>query len=235
MSLIILWYYTFLNAYKQRVFIFKPQTRVSQEHLLKLVCMICIFVVIQILQWYSSVSYSTTVIISLFTSEYPLHYFFLLIDHYNDVIISGMASQITSLVILYSSVYSGVDQRKHHSSASLAFVMGIHRWPVNSLHKGPVTRKCFHLMTSSCLVTICQFTPMLTMFDPERGILWYSISCKWSCAVLSTDPAVILMTYGQTVATRTPRHRTECSALYYCSRAHSVYIALVRDDVCRRR
>ena len=143
MSLIILWYYTFLNAYKQRVFIFKPQTRVSQEQLLKLVCMICIFVVIPILQWYSSVSYSTTVIISLFTSEYPLHYFFLLIDHYNDVIISGMASQITSLLILYSSVYSGVDQRKHHSSASLAFVMGIHRWPVNSLHKGPVTRKMF--------------------------------------------------------------------------------------------
>ena len=43
----------------------------------------------------------------------------------------------------YSTVYSGVDQRKHQSSASLAFVWGIHRWPVNSPHKWPVTREIF--------------------------------------------------------------------------------------------
>ena len=61
--------------------------------------------------------------------------------HYNDVIMSAMASQITSLTIVHSAVYSGEDQRKHQSSASLAFVRGIHRWPVNSPHKGPVTRK----------------------------------------------------------------------------------------------
>ena len=56
--------------------------------------------------------------------------------HYNNVIMSAMASQITSLTIVYSSVYSGEDQRKHQSSASLAFVRGIHRWPANSPHKG---------------------------------------------------------------------------------------------------
>ena len=61
--------------------------------------------------------------------------------HYIDVIMSAMASQITNLTIVYSTVYSGADQRKHQSSASLAFVRGIHRWPVNSPHKGPVTRK----------------------------------------------------------------------------------------------
>ena len=54
-----------------------------------------------------------------------------------------MASEITSLTIIYSTVYSGADQRKYQSSASLAFVRGIHRWPVNSLHKGPVTQKMF--------------------------------------------------------------------------------------------
>ena len=54
-----------------------------------------------------------------------------------------IASQITSLTSVYSTVYSDSDQRKHHSSASLAFVRGIHRWPVNSLHKGPVTGKTF--------------------------------------------------------------------------------------------
>ena len=59
--------------------------------------------------------------------------------HYSDVIMNTMASGITSLAIVYSSVYSGADQRKHQSSASLAF----HRWPVNSPHKGPVTRKMF--------------------------------------------------------------------------------------------
>ena len=53
----------------------------------------------------------------------------------------AVASQHTSLTIAYSTVYSGADQRKHQSSARLAFVRGIHRWPVNSLHNGTVTRK----------------------------------------------------------------------------------------------
>ena len=60
--------------------------------------------------------------------------------HCNDVI---MASQITSPTIVYSTVYSGADQRKHQSCASLAFVRGIHRSTVNSPHKWPVTRKMF--------------------------------------------------------------------------------------------
>ena len=55
----------------------------------------------------------------------------------------AIASQITSLTIVYSTVYSDAEQRKHQSSASLAFVWGIHRWPVNSPHKWPVTRKMF--------------------------------------------------------------------------------------------
>ena len=63
--------------------------------------------------------------------------------HYGGVIMGAMASQIASLASFYSTVYSGADQRKHQSSASLAFVRGIHRWPVNSPHKGPVTRNMF--------------------------------------------------------------------------------------------
>ena len=51
--------------------------------------------------------------------------------HYSDVIVGAMASQINSLTIVYLNVYS------------LAFLRGIHRWPVNSPHKGPVTRKMF--------------------------------------------------------------------------------------------
>ena len=63
--------------------------------------------------------------------------------HCNDVIMGAMASQMTSLTIVYSTVYSGADERKHHSSASLASVRGIHRWLVNSPHKWPETRKMF--------------------------------------------------------------------------------------------
>ena len=63
--------------------------------------------------------------------------------HYRYVIMGTIASQITSLTIAYSTVYSGSDKRKHQSSASLAFVSGIHRGPVNSPHKWPVTRKIF--------------------------------------------------------------------------------------------
>ena len=63
--------------------------------------------------------------------------------HYNDVTMGAMASEITSLNIVYSTVYSGADRRKHQRSASLAFVRAIHRWPVYSPHKWPVTRKMF--------------------------------------------------------------------------------------------
>ena len=55
----------------------------------------------------------------------------------------AMASQITSLTIVYLTVYSGADQRKYQNSASQAFVRGIHQWPVNSKHKMPVARKMF--------------------------------------------------------------------------------------------
>ena len=74
--------------------------------------------------------------------------------HNDDVTMSLMASQITSLTIVYSTVYSGADQRKHQSSASLAFVRGIHR--------GPVTRKMFHLMTSSWWVKMTDATQRQT-------------------------------------------------------------------------
>ena len=88
--------------------------------------------------------------------------------HYNDVIMTAMASQITSLTIVYPSVYSSADQRKHQSSASLAFVRGIHRWPVNSLHKGPVTRKLFPFDDVIMLVLMIQ----------HDGLPVYNIMCS---------------------------------------------------------
>ena len=64
-------------------------------------------------------------------------------QHYGDIIMGAIASQITGLTVVYSTVYSDTDQRKHQSSASLAFVHGIHRWPVNFTHKWPEKRIIF--------------------------------------------------------------------------------------------
>ena len=75
---------------------------------------------------------------------------------------SAMASQITCLKIVYPSVYSGADQRKHQSSASLAFVRGIHRRPVNSPHEWPVTRKMFPFDDVIMSTTLENFWYLLT-------------------------------------------------------------------------
>ena len=76
--------------------------------------------------------------------------------HYNDVIMSAMAS----ITIVYSMFYSSPNQRKHQNSASLAVVRGIHRWPVIPPHTGPVTRKMFSfddvIMTCRHFETPCR-------------------------------------------------------------------------------
>ena len=74
--------------------------------------------------------------------------------HYHWVIMGAIASPITSLTIVYSTVYSSADQRKHQSSASLAFVRELHRWAVNFPHKWPVTRKIFPLVTSTWYLSV---------------------------------------------------------------------------------
>ena len=99
-------------------------------------------------------------------------YLFCGLNHYNDVIMGVIASQITSLTIVYSIVYSDADQRKHQSSASLAFVRGIHRGPVNSPHKWPVTRKMFPFDdVIMILVTRMGYSPR-TMSIPLLLMAW---------------------------------------------------------------
>ena len=108
-------------------------------------------------------------------------------QHYGDVIISLTASQITSLPIVYSTVYyiSGSDQRKHQSSASLAFVRGIHQWPLNSPHKWPVTRKMFPFDDVIMEYTL-KSNIMLSPWDPVNfvGALFL---ITWSNPNPSTD------------------------------------------------
>ena len=73
----------------------------------------------------------------------PIRVFLYYWPHYSNDITGAMASQITSPTIVYATAYSGAGQRKHQSPASLAFVREIHRSPVDSPHKGPVTRQIF--------------------------------------------------------------------------------------------
>ena len=85
---------------------------------------------------------------------------------------SAMTSQITSHTTVHSTVYSGADQRKHQSSALPAFVGGIHRSPVNSPHKGPVTWKMFPF--DDVIMASCQ-----TAY--QSGTVWlrlHSIACN---------------------------------------------------------
>ena len=78
---------------------------------------------------------------------------------------SEMASQITGVSIVYSTVCSHADQRKHQSSASLAFVREIHRWPVNSPHKGPVTQIMFPFDDVICLAFNDMYTASKTRIN----------------------------------------------------------------------
>ena len=125
--------------------------------------------------------------------------------HYNVAIRSAMASQITSFTIVYSTVYSGADQRKHQSSASLAFVRGIHRSPVNSPHKGPVTRKMspFDDVIMDSAKSITQVRLCLTIDTPQlahEGEAW-GVFCDfkvWSIFNLTVHAMISVTICGPT-------------------------------------
>ena len=110
----------------------------------------------------------------------------------------AMAFQITSFMIVYSTVHSGSDQRKHQSSASLAFVRGFHRWPVNSPHKWPVMRKmcpCDDVIMGSVLML------WNTSFDNPGidGVDIFRLSCSlfcWSYDCLVTFNVCLLNVYA---------------------------------------
>ena len=122
------------------------------------------------------------------------------IFHYNDVTMTTMASQITSLAVVYSIVYSGADQRKHQSSASLAFVRGIHRSPVNSLHKGPVTRKLFPFGDVIMYALFGCGGPLCSSYS--SGLLyWRWGSIPWWLHQMETFAALLALCAGNSPVT----------------------------------
>ena len=104
----------------------------------------------------------------------------------------AIASQITSLTIVYSTIYSDADQRKHQSSASMAFVRGIHRWPVNSPHKGPVTRKMFSFDDVIMIRRLKQCTPnesavLDVPYIDVDAIPWFALATELPSSSMRSD------------------------------------------------
>ena len=127
-----------------------------------------------------------------------------------------IASQITSLTSVYSNVYSGADQSKHQSSASLAFVWGIHRGPVNSPYKWPVTRKMFPLDD-----VIMIFWKLFIIYLPNVFVLIGLCKMQWQYGLafqVNSDNAIeeYLNEYQR-------YYGASCNALSWCNcRAISV-------------
>ena len=121
--------------------------------------------------------------------------------HYGDVIMSAMASKLTGVSPVCSTVCSCADQRKNQSSASLAFVQGIHRWPVNSSHKGPVTRKMF------------PFDDVIMFLDSSEPFQFYGLT-QWGLVthtiVLRPRPSLVAigLSVGYEAWPHTGWHRT---------------------------
>ena len=135
-----------------------------------------------------------------------IHSQYFAVIHNSDVIMCAMASQITSPTIVYSIVYSSVDQRKHQSSASLAFVRGIHRWPVNSPHKGPVTRKMFPF--DDVIMISPRNTKAISQLAPA-GEIWMSpvslnYALLWFCVLFHSTAtyreSIVIVHYEDTLA-----------------------------------
>ena len=134
--------------------------------------------------------------------------------HYIDVIMTMMASQITSLTVVYSIGYSDADQRKHQSSASLGFVRGIHRDRWISRTKGQLRGKWFHLMTSSW--DIMQRTP--SIMHAARGL------SHWS-AVRVPRNIYLSISLGYSVGTGAvtgPTNHYHCGYIFHVNRTKTV-------------
>ena len=161
-------------------------------------------------------------------------------NNYSDVRMGMMASQLTSLTIVYSTVYSDADQRTHQSSASLAFVRGIHRWPVNSPHKSPVTRKMFPFDSNPCwnvlgscpvrlhwsylLLLIGLSIPILALWNEIPQIIYYiyititqwevpSFPVGWSFFLLADTWIPDSKAYGANMGPTWGRH---LGCIYWC-------------------
>ena len=136
-ELISVTYESRYNSYHTREIIWKFMKFYQFVHVLNFLICKAQWLLWTVLLWFVTIRFYPVIIQYYFTGTGVNHH------HSTDVIMSMMGSHITSLMIVYPTVYSGPDQRKHQSSTLLAFARGIHRSPVNFPHKGPVMWKMF--------------------------------------------------------------------------------------------
>ena len=154
--------------------------------------------------------------------------------HYNDVIMGPTASQITSLTTVNSTVYSDADKKKHQSSASLTFVRGIHRGPVNSPHKWPVTRKMFPF--DDVIIHL------LPHWHGHNG--WCGVVAFWStplelyiqlsyCSYGEANSNIEVIQYGFTIGVFKPMlHHDDLSIVYSHNGACIIFVSNVNNVHC---
>ena len=127
-----------------------------------------------------------------------------ILNHYSGVIMSAMASQITGFSIAYSTVCSGSDQRKHQSSASLAFVRGIHLSPVNSPHPlkpeaiENVIRKMSAILLRPKYVQsrrLCSLDAELVPYILRRSV-WQTLLCSITISCNQATSAIVAQIYS---------------------------------------
>ena len=132
--------------------------------------------------------------------------------HYCNIIMGAMASQITSPTIVYSTVHSGADQRKHHSSASPAFVLGIHRSPVNSPHKWPVTPKMFPF--DDVIMELSAWPPYMLVTVIGQRWKYQLRAYKWLCRMDNFNG--VYLNFRRTKTTKIfIQHRWRCLNYWY--------------------
>ena len=117
-----------------------------------------------------------------------------------------MASLITSITSVYSTAHPDADQRKHESSASLAFVRGIHRRPVNSPHKWPVTRKMFPfddvIMNLFSVDTLCSGDIVAVCTRCHHALFDVVVMCLLHFRVRWVFTLLLLLNRNETIITR---------------------------------
>ena len=140
------------------------------------------------------------------------------IAYYSDVIMGAMASRITGVSTVWSTVCSGTDQRKHQSPASLAFVRGIHRSLVDSPHKGPVT---WNMFPFDDVIMVCP--------KGSKWIVWGSrniVECLTKCRDYLWLLMIITRTHGNMISLR-------CSGLMLIHACHynDVIMGLIASQI----
>ena len=131
--------------------------------------------------------------------------------HYDDVTMGGMTSQITSLAIVYSTVYSGADQRKHQSPATLAFVRGIPAQMASNAETASIWWR--HHDCGQIII----FTCGLERYTHYQGLQYITTGCSswWKSYLISDSKECTFSNHSLVVITHLPNNLFDFTNVAY--------------------